>query len=142
MVMVMRWVDDELSVHEEFIGLYIVPSITSLMLFSVIDDILARMNLSFSKIRGQCYDGASNMSGSRSGVAKLVQDKEPRALYTHCYGHSLNLPASDMLQKIKILKSAMETTHEITKLIKYSPRCYEPIHKDLTHNPSRIMGGF
>ena len=120
--MVMRWVDDELSVHEEFIGLYIVPSITSSMLFSVIDDILARMNLSFSKIRGQCYDGASNMSGSRSGVAKLVQDKEPRALYTHCYGHSLNLAASDMLQKIKILKSAMETTHEITKLIKYSPR--------------------
>ena len=60
------------------------------------------------------------MSGSRSSVAKLVQDKEPRALY--CYGLSLNLAASDMLQKIKILKSAMETTHEITKLIKYSPR--------------------
>ena len=62
------------------------------------------------------------MSGSRSGVAKLVQDKEPRTLYTHCYGHSLNLAASNMLQKIIILKSAMETTHEITKLIKYSPR--------------------
>ena len=40
----------------------------------------------------------------------------------HCYGHSFNLAASDALQKCKLIKSALEVTHEITKLVKYSPR--------------------
>jgi len=47
---------------------------------------------------------------------------ERKALYTHCYGHSLNLTASDTLQNCKVMKAALETTHEITKVIKYSPR--------------------
>ena len=41
-----------------------------------------------SNLCGQCYDGCSTMSGARSGAAKRVTDKEPRALFTHCYGHS------------------------------------------------------
>ena len=43
------------------------------------------------KIRGQCYDGAAAMVGTRSGVAELVLTEEARAIYTHCYGHELNL---------------------------------------------------
>ena len=62
------------------------------------------------------------MSGIRTGVAKQILDVEPCALYTHCYGHSLNLAASDTLQKCKLMKCALEATHEITKLVKYSPR--------------------
>ena len=62
------------------------------------------------------------MSGSRSGLAKRVQDVGPRAVYTHCYSHSLNLAASDSISKSKFMESALETTHEITKLIKLSPR--------------------
>eukprot|EP00117_Sycon_ciliatum_P012838 scpid52838/ scgid13749/ Zinc finger MYM-type protein 1 len=33
-----------------------------------------------NRCRGQCYDGASNMAGHRSGVAKQLGDEEPRAL--------------------------------------------------------------
>ena len=62
------------------------------------------------------------MSGSKSGVAKRISELESRAIYTHCYGHALNLAASDSIKKSKIMKDALETTHEITKLIKYSPR--------------------
>ena len=43
-------------------------------------------------------------------------------LFTHCYGHTLNLAASDTLKQCKLMKDALDTTHEITKLIKYSPR--------------------
>lgn len=80
------------------------------------------MNLSINKLRGQCYDGASAMKGAKSGVAKQINDLETRAVYTHCYGHSLNLAASDTLKESKLMKEALETTHEITKLIKFSPR--------------------
>ena len=49
-------------------------------------------------MRGQCYDGASTMSGIKNGVAKLFMDKEPSAIYTHCYGHVLNLATGDTIK--------------------------------------------
>ena len=89
-----------------------------------------RLNLSMRKLRGQCYDGCSTMSEARSGVAKRIADIEPHALFTHCYGHSLNLAANDTIKNSRVMKSALETTHEITKLIKFSPR-REAIFRDL-----------
>ena len=44
-------------------------------------------------------------------------DIERRTLFTHCYGHTLNLACSDAVKGCKVLKSALET-REITKLIK------------------------
>ena len=119
---VMRRVAEDFEVYEEFLGLYSVSSIDAATLLSVIKDIMLRLNLPLNKLRGQCYDGCSTMSGIRSGLAKRVQDEESRAVYTHCYSHSLNLAASDTIKKSKVMKSALETTHEITKLIKLSPR--------------------
>ena len=54
--------------------------------------------------------------------AKRICDHEPRAVCTHCYGHALNLAAGDTLKQSKLMKEALETTREITKLIEYSPR--------------------
>ena len=42
--------------------------IEAAMLVSIIRGTLLGMNLSIAKVRGQCYDGASNMKGSRNGV--------------------------------------------------------------------------
>ncbi len=120
--LIVRRVTEELEVHEEFLGLYHVASIDAATLTTAIKDIFIRMNLSFNKLRGQCYDGASAMSSSKRGVAKQIQDLEHRALYTHCYGHAHNLAAGDTLKRCKLMKDALETTREITKLIKYSPR--------------------
>ena len=44
-----------------------------------------------SKMRGQAYDGASNMSGKTKGAAALISSQYPLALYTHCASHCLNL---------------------------------------------------
>jgi len=87
-VLVFQWVDDSLIVHEEFVGLYMVPSIYADTLVAIIKDSLVRMNLVLTKCRGQCYDGVSNMSGTKKGVAKQLSDVEKRAVYTHCYRHS------------------------------------------------------
>ena len=106
-----RWVSDDFQVHEEFLGLYHVASIDAATLTSVIHDIFMRLNLSIERLRGQCYDGASTMSGSKSGVAKRISELEPRAIFTHCYGHSLNLAACDTIKKMKVMRDALETTH-------------------------------
>ena len=75
-----------------------------------------------TKVRGQCYDGASNMQGVRNGVEKVIQDEESRAVFTHCYEHSLSLAAKETIQGYKTLKNSLEITYEITKLVKFSPR--------------------
>ena len=122
-VLVIRWVDGQLIVHKEFIGLYSVSAIDADTLTSVIKDSLVRLNLSLNKMRGQCYDGASGMSGAKKGVAKQISDIESHAIFTHCYGHTLNLACSDAAVKgCKILRDTLETTREITKLIKFSPK--------------------
>ena len=71
-VLVIRWVDEQLIVHKEFIGLYSAPSTDTDTLTSVIKDSLVQLDLSLNKIRGQCYNGASSMSGAKKGAAKYV----------------------------------------------------------------------
>ena len=58
-------------------------------LISVIKGVLKDQNLSVSKLREQCYDGAATMAGAKARVAKKLFCKEPKAVYTHCYGHAL-----------------------------------------------------
>ena len=52
---------------------------------------LSSHNLSISMLRGQGYDGASNMRGEFNGVQKLIRDENPYAFYVHCFDHQLQL---------------------------------------------------
>ena len=121
-VLCFRWVSDDLIAHEDFVGLYGIENTEAKTLVNMILDVLTRLNLSIKKLRGQCYEGASAMSGPRSGVAKQIRDLESRAVYTHCYGHSLNLACMDTIKSSKVMQEALDITAEITKLVKLSPR--------------------
>ena len=70
-VVCMHWVDNELQPHEDFLGLYQVDNIQSNIIVGILNNTLLRMNLTLSNCHGQCYDGASNMAGSRSGAVIL-----------------------------------------------------------------------
>ncbi|CAM8944628.1 unnamed protein product [Rhodiola kirilowii] len=61
MAIVLRYVNDHGAVMERFIGLVHVVDTTSLALKRGIDEFFAKYGLSLSKLRGQGYDGASNM---------------------------------------------------------------------------------
>ena len=52
---------------------------------------LEGLGLSLNELWGQGYDGAATMSGEKSGVQKRIWERQPKAVYTHCAGHSLNL---------------------------------------------------
>ena len=123
LVICIRWIrNSDLEVHEDVIGLYAVTDIYAATIVKVIRDALVRMKLGLSKCRGQCYDGASNMSGPRSGVAKQLRDDEPRALYLHCHGHALNLAVGDAIKRCKHTKDALDIAFEVSKLVKFSPK--------------------
>ena len=57
-VIVLRWVAENLDVYEDFIGLYAVDNIQASTLYAVVKDTFARLNIPINKVRGQCYDGA------------------------------------------------------------------------------------
>ena len=80
------------------------------------------MNLRIENARGQCYDGASVMAGAKSGVASRIKSLNRKCLYTHCYGHALNLCVKDACNKVTCLKNTMDATKEICKLVKKSPQ--------------------
>ena len=123
LVICIRWIrNSDLEVHEDVIGLYAVTDIYAATIVKVIRDALVRMNLGLSKCRGQCYDGASNMSGPRSGVAKQLRDDEPRALYLQCHGHALNIAVGDAIKRCKHTKDALDVAFEVSKLVKVSPK--------------------
>ena len=118
----LRWVDCKFEPHEEFIGMYEIQNLKADTIFAAIKDVLLRLNLPVSQIRGQCYDMASAMAGVKSGVAAKIASEEPRAIYTHCYGHALNLACADTIKKCRVMKDAIDTSKEITMLVKDSPR--------------------
>ena len=122
-------VSNSFEVSEDLIGLYIVDGITSATLVSTIKDVLVRFNLSITNCRGQCYDGASNMAGIKSGVATVLQKEEPRAILTHYYGHSLQLAESDTVKQVKLMQDTLDVTLEISKLLKYSPKWHTLFNK-------------
>ena len=118
----MRWVDENLIPHEEFIVLHAIPDTSADEIVAIIKDILLRMNLRIENARGQCYDGASSMSEKRSGVATQIKSLNRKCLYTHCYGHALNPAVGDVSKTIANLESTFATAHEISKLVKKSPK--------------------
>ena len=115
MVLCLRYVDNNLEVHEELIGLYSLESTSANMVVRAFKDILLHMNLTINNCRGQCYDGGSNMSGTQSGVATRLTDLESRALYTHCYRHALNLAIQDVVKGVKVMEDTLDTVYEIKK---------------------------
>ena len=123
LVLCICWIDHgNLEPQEDVIGIYQIDDISAHTTVSVIRDMLVRMNFSLSRCRGQCYDGAANMKGGNTGVAKQLLDEELRALYTHCYRHALNLAVGDAVKHCKVMKDALDTTYEVSKLVKYSPK--------------------
>ena len=62
------------------------------------------MNLDLHNCRGQCYDGAANVAGSRTGTATQLHQVEERAIFTHCYGHALNLAVADVVKESRMVR--------------------------------------
>lgn len=61
--------------------------------------------MSIDDIRGQGYDNGSNMKGKNKGVQKRLLEINPRAVYTPCGCHSLNLVLSDIASSSPIAVS-------------------------------------
>ncbi|XP_057250623.1 uncharacterized protein LOC104908187 [Beta vulgaris subsp. vulgaris] len=99
MALCLRYVNKKGEVCEHLLGVVHVPNTTSLTLKSGIESLLMEHSLTFSQVRGQGYDGASNMQGSINGLKALILEECPQAYFVHCFAHQLQLTQVALAKK-------------------------------------------
>ena len=52
---------------------------------------ILELKLDINDCRGQGYDETAAVSGSKNGVAAHIIKEKPKAFYTQCFSHRLNL---------------------------------------------------
>ena len=97
--MCLRYISKGGEVKERFLGLVHVVDTTSLTLKTAIESLLLEHSLPLSRVRGQGYDGASNMRDSINGLKTLIMRDSPSAYYVHCFAHQLQLTLVAMCRK-------------------------------------------
>ncbi|CAI0412459.1 unnamed protein product [Linum tenue] len=91
MVIVLRFVDAKGFIQERFFDIIHVEDTTSKTLYSAIRSALSFYKFPIQNLRGQGYDGASNMRGEWNGLQELFLKDSPQAYYVHCMAHRLQL---------------------------------------------------
>ena len=112
-----------------------VEHITGAVLVQAILQWLTAHGLSPLNMRGQCYDGASNISGARSGCMSLVQQEAPLAMYFHCAAHRLNFAVVSACS-IQAFKNVESYVGEIARFFNYSAKRQRLLDKDIESRDS------
>ena len=118
--LVIRFVCDD-QIREVFVDFIEVERITGQVLGKAILKWLREHGISPSDMRGQHYDGASNMSGARLGVKTVVQEAAPKAMYFYCAAHRLNLSVVSAC-RIQAFKNAESYVGEIARFFNFSAK--------------------
>ena len=91
MALVLHYVNKKGIIIEWFLSIVHVASTAALSLKYAIECLLCKHNLSLSKLRGQGYDGASNMYGDINGLKTLILKENKSAFYVYCFAYQLQL---------------------------------------------------
>lgn len=127
----------DVQVKEEFLGFKEAPGRTTgeviaNLLLEALDDY--KVDTTSGKLRGQGYDGASNMSGVRQGVQARVCQVHPNAAYIHCQSHALNLCIVHGCDD-GIVKDMMTKVQEIAFSFSYSAKRQFQFQEMLSETP-------
>ena len=89
--LVLCYVNKKGIIIERFLSIIHATSTIALSLKYAIECLLCEHNLNLSNLRGQGYDGASNMQGDINGLKTLILKENKSVFYVHCFDHQLQL---------------------------------------------------
>ncbi|XP_046845605.1 zinc finger MYM-type protein 1-like [Xenia sp. Carnegie-2017] len=139
---VLRWISrTDLSVHEDFLGMYELEKTDAETITTSLKDILLRCSLTIDDCQWQTNDGAANMAGGRSGVAAGISSENPHALYIHCGNHILNLALRDCVKESWIISDTLKEVQELAVFIRSSPTRivqYQHIAKEIEDSGTQV----
>jgi len=92
-----------------------------LTLQSELCTILARHDLQVQDMRGQGYDGASNMLGAWNGLQAFLKDC-PCAYYVHCFAHQLQLALVAVSKYVRKIWQLYSNLSVIINFLSASPK--------------------
>ena len=70
------------KVEERLLGVLPVQKTTAEVLFHTVCSKVEEYGIEISNLRGQCYDGASNVSGVHTGLQARIKELSPSALFS------------------------------------------------------------
>ena len=92
LALIFRFVDKKNNIKEEFISfLECSYGLSGQSLYRTIKEFLVSVGIDISDCRGQGYYGAGAVAGKNQGLSAHVLRVNPKALYTHCFCHRVNL---------------------------------------------------
>ncbi|XP_075507338.1 uncharacterized protein LOC142544154 [Primulina tabacum] len=103
MAIILRFVNNHGILTERFFAIKSVSDTTSMNLKNEISNVLVHHDLHVKKIRGQGYDGASNMRGAWNGLQALFLKDCPYAYYVHCFAHRLQLTLVSAAKDVSVI---------------------------------------
>ena len=109
-------------VEERLLAVESMDETTAEALYHTIRDKLQQCGIEYSNMRGQCYDGASNVSGIHTGLQARIKEISPSAIYTHCYAHVLNLVIVDTMSNNSIARDFFGTLQNLYVFVETCPK--------------------
>ena len=122
MVLVIRFVDEEHRIREEFLKFIHCNAGTTGE--ALADEILSHvrdLGLDMDNCRGQGYDGSGNMAGKKKGTARRIRNVYPKAVYVHCASHRLNLAVAGACD-LQIVRNMMSSVRVVSDFFNNSPK--------------------
>lgn len=97
----------------------------------MLENVLNSHDLNIDNVRGQGYDNGSNMKGKNQGVQKRLLDLNPRAFYTPCGCHSLNLVLCDIANTSKKARDFFGIVQRIYTLFANSTKRWQILKENV-----------
>ena len=107
---------------EAFVGFHATKTTDGEALYKLVKEVMNDLQLELQNIVGECFDGASNMSGVNKGLSARMKECSPLAIYVHCYGHFLNLALQDTLTTVEPLRNTLGTIQSLYNFLEASPK--------------------
>ncbi|XP_062102861.1 uncharacterized protein LOC133813724 [Humulus lupulus] len=132
MVVMFRYVDKRGYVIERFIGIEHVPNTTAISLKIAIDKLFSKHGLSISRLRGQGYDGASNMSGEFNGLKSIIMKENECAFFVHC-SHQLQLTLMGVAKKHDLIGTFLTVVSNVVNIVGASSKRRDILREKQAH---------